>query len=79
MSSATSSGRADWREDPRWRLIEYDPETFREGDLTDQPSPRAELANPPVWASAYDGRRIVATWALTGTPAEGRATVVPNE
>ena len=52
----------DWRDDPRWRLVQCDPEQFAE--RPEKPTAGAELAQPPLWASLYDesGRRIIASW-----------------
>lgn len=52
----------DWREDPAWRLIDYDHEHWGEQQPPTKPPPEAELAQPPAWASLYVGRRMVATW-----------------
>ena len=51
----------DWRSDDAWTLVEWSPEHFPEPPT--KPTATAELAQPPVWASAYDEKgRIVATW-----------------
>lgn len=79
MSSATQSSR-NWREDPGWRVVEYDPELFKDAKrVPSKPTPQAELSTSPVWASLYEGNRIVVTWyrpvPLTGP----RATVVGDD
>lgn len=51
-----------WRDDPGWRLVQYAPELWSESDAPDRPTDAAELANPPIWASLYDGARLVAVW-----------------
>lgn len=51
-----------WRADPLWRLVSYDPSYFT-APPPNVPLPNAELAQPPAWASLYDGCRIVATWS----------------
>jgi hypothetical protein len=70
----------EWRSDPRWRLILYDPERFDDvKKVPVTPTPQAELAQPPVWASLYEGNRIVATWWRPSAPTEPRATVVAEK
>jgi hypothetical protein len=64
----------DWRDDPAWVLVTYDPAHYAPEDLV-KPPEKAELAQPPVWASLYDGRRIVATWWRPKAPSPPRATV----
>jgi hypothetical protein len=51
---------SDWRSDPGWVLVEYDPEIYPEAPA--RPTPAAELAQPPLWASEYRRARPVATW-----------------
>jgi len=52
----------DWRDDPGWRLVSYAPGLWSDADAPNRPTAEAELANPPIWASLYDGGQIVATW-----------------
>jgi hypothetical protein len=54
---------ANWRDDPRWKLVTYDPEAYPDGKPADRPSDDAELAQPVAWCSRYVGRKLVATWA----------------
>ena len=77
MSSDTPS--SDWRTDPSWRLVVLDPALHGKADLLATPTAEAELANPPVWSSLYDGNKIVATWWRPVIPTEPRATVVVDE
>ena len=56
----------DWRDDPGWRLAEYDPAAYPNGAPA-KPTPAAELAQPPIWASEIHGSRAVATWARIDT------------
>lgn len=65
---------ASWRDDPGWRLVQYAPDLWSESDAPDKPTPEAELANPPVWASLYDGSRIVATWRRLIVPERERSS-----
>lgn len=51
----------EWRADPGWKLVHYDPVFFPDGAPT-SPTPDAELAVPDSWASVYREHRIVATW-----------------
>lgn len=54
----------DWRDDPRWRLVDYDDEYFGDGrPVPQRPPHEAELAQPDNWASLYAGRKVVATWS----------------
>jgi hypothetical protein len=67
----------DWRADPNWRIAAYDRDRFTNlKKVPQKPTPKSELANPPVWASLYDEDRIVVTWWRPSAPTEPRATVV---
>jgi hypothetical protein len=70
--------KQDWRDDPGWRLAWYRAELWSEADAPNQPTAEAELANPPIWASLYDGGQIVATWSRSraGASSGPSATVV---
>ncbi len=59
MSEAKAE-KVDWRDDPAWRLVEWLPDCF--GEPPPKPTPEAELAQPPIWASEIRDGRIVATW-----------------
>lgn len=78
MSSPTPSS-PDWRDDPNWRPVQYDPALYAEADIPQQPVAAAELATPPVWASLYEGNRIAVTWYRSVAPTGSRATVVVEE
>jgi hypothetical protein len=65
-----------WRDDPGWRPISFDQERVRADKIPRKPTPRAELANPPLWASLYHEGRIVVTWWRPFVSTEPRATVV---
>jgi hypothetical protein len=66
-----------WQTDPGWRLVAYDPEYWRAKKKRppEKPTAKAELAQPEIWASLYDGSRPVATWQRPLPPSEGNATV----
>jgi hypothetical protein len=57
-----------WRDDPAWRLVEYDAGYWAASAASPpaRPPHEAELAQPPVWASLYarwNGKlAAVATW-----------------
>lgn len=55
---------SDWRDDAGWVLADSDDEWWKAKGETPpaKPPAGAELAQPPEWASLYDGRRLVATW-----------------
>lgn len=54
----------DWRDDPRWQLVFYDPKYFTASmEIPMRPTAAAELAQPDEWASLYAGRTLVATWS----------------
>lgn len=57
----------DWRDDPAWRLVEYDASHFGTGVTIppQRPPAEAELAQPDRWCSLYVAGRIVATWTRT--------------
>lgn len=52
----------DWRTDPGWELALWRDDLLKKRP-GDRPAKRAELAQPPMWASLYapDGQ-IAATW-----------------
>jgi hypothetical protein len=58
----------DWRADPAWELVGYDPAFFAGREPPARPTEGAELAQPATWASLYDGRKIVATWSRLPRP-----------
>lgn len=62
MAEAETAVELDWRDDPGWRLVECAADQFEEPPA--KPTAAAELAQPALWASAFDesGRRIVASW-----------------
>jgi hypothetical protein len=72
----------DWRDDPRWRLIEYDAAFYEGNEPPPSPPAEAELAQPDCWASLYVDRKLVATWSRLATgpesptrPTDDRATI----
>jgi hypothetical protein len=62
VDEAETAVETDWRDDPGWRLVQCAPEGFDAPPA--KPTAGAELAQPALWASAYDetGRRIIACW-----------------
>ena len=59
---------ADWRSDPAWQLVEYDRAFYEGREPPAKPTAEAELASPDLWASLYEGNRIVATWVRLDSP-----------
>lgn len=51
---------ADWRTDPRWRLVEWSSDFWTSAPVS--PSPQAELCGGGSWAAHFDGGRPVAQW-----------------
>lgn len=62
MDEVETAVETDWRDDPGWCLVQCAPDRFDEPPA--KPTADAELAQPALWASAYDesGRRVVASW-----------------
>ena len=54
---------ANWRTDPAWSLVEYDPQAF--ATPPPKPTATAELAQPPARCSDYQDGRLIATWYRT--------------
>jgi hypothetical protein len=79
VSSDTPSS-PDWRDDPGWRPVQYDPSLCDAADIPKQPTAHAELSTSPIWASLYEGNRIVVTWYRPSvSPTTPRATMVVDE
>lgn len=76
MSSDTQPS-LDWRDDPGWRPVQYDPTLCDWADVPVQPTAAAELATAPFWASLYEGNKIVVTWYRPSIAP--RATMVADE
>ena len=66
---------SNWRADPRWRLISFEPRLFREPPES-RPHADAERSTDHHWASLYwtpdgGGKPIIAaTWVLVGLSAK---------
>lgn len=70
-----------WREDPGWRLVEYDRGYWADrGGPPQRPTAEAELAQPDSWSSMYVGsgraQTVVATWYRAGVMSDRPSTVV---
>lgn len=79
MSPSDAPSSTDWRDDPGWRAVAYDPTLCDWADIPNRPLDHAELSTSPAWASLYEGNRIVVTWHRPVPVSEPRATVVAND
>lgn len=62
MAADEQPAAQTWRDDPGWRLVFWDAEHYGDAEAPASPPDDAELAQPSVWASLYQDRRLVACW-----------------
>jgi hypothetical protein len=72
----TDDPELTWRDDPGWKIVAFLPAFWTKAgfeEVPDRPTDNAELAQPPIWASLYDERRVVATWWRPRVPESASA------
>jgi hypothetical protein len=73
---------AEWRNDPKWALVQWDKKHFDGTAPPDKPPKEAELSSNILWCDLYVDHRIVATW---GRPhpsfslPDGQEVALPSE